>query len=784
MKQFIKALSALALIVANLSAHAAPALMYNSIADTPPQLIAALVRTVAKNSSIDSNYTIAQDGCSMLKAQHLTGCFGAKGADFSAGTTRMSLTLTAWGRPGMIKPAQMRRGHPQANRIAYMGQGIEEWWRALPLGYEQGFTISRRPAGHGWVVLLLRASAKPTVIKDTIAWGNLRYGKLHVTDAHGKVLTAKLAATGKTIRLKLDTTSASFPITVDPLVWTQQRDIASDGAANDYFGWSVALSSDGSTALVGAPKKTVGVQSNHGEVYVFTNSSGVWSQTAELTASDGAAGDEFGWSVALSGDGTTALVGADAKSISGHGDQGAAYVFTNSSGTWQQIAELTASDGGTSDTFGHAAALSTDGNTALVTAYNIAIGSNTFLGAAYVFTKSGGSWSQSAELTASDESEFDGFGESAAISSDGTTVLVGSRYKTVSSNVGQGVVYVFSKPTDGWVTTSTADAILTASDGAANDNFGVSVALSDDGATSLIGAAWHLVGNNTSQGTAYVFTNSGGTWNQSAELTASDGTARDLFGVSVGISGDGTSALVGSNNKPVGVNASQGAVYLFSKPTSGWVTTASYSAEIIADDGAANDNFGASVALSDTGVTALVGVRNKKISNNTSQGAAYFVPMTNLSGVLNTPSQTTINSDFDSQYILTNNSTTASGDIRVQLPLPTSGAAYVSISSTQGTCGYDNTSKVATCDLGSIPGSGTMTSATLSLTATAAAGETISQSASLADMAKGSPTVDATAVTTVTDTRGGGALDLWSLLLLFTLVSLAKCRKAYDPVGL
>src|SRR5262249_13605387 len=138
---------------------------------------------------------------------------------------------------------------------------------------------------------------------------------------------------------------------------------AADGAANDLFGSSVALSGDGNTALVGAPAKTIGTTAAQGAAYVFVRSGSIWSQQAELTAADGAARDAFGESVALSRDGNTALVGAYAKTIGANTSQGAAYVFVRGGSAWSQQAEFIAADGTLGDYFGLSAALSADGNT-------------------------------------------------------------------------------------------------------------------------------------------------------------------------------------------------------------------------------------------------------------------------------------------------------------------------------------------------------------------------------------------------------------------------------------
>jgi hypothetical protein len=209
---------------------------------------------------------------------------------------------------------------------------------------------------------------------------------------------------------------AAYVFTGSGSTWTQQAKLtASDGAPFDDFGISVALS--GTTAVVGALGNN-----GRGAAYVFTGSGSTWTQQAKLTASDGAPGDEFGISVALSG--TTAIVGA----YGGKSFTGAAYVFTNSGSTWTQQAKLTASDGAANNDFGFSVALS--GSTAVVGAF----GNSSGIGAAYMFTRSGTTWSQQAKLTASGG----GFGNSVTLS--GSTALVGAPLNP--SHIGAAFVFV------------------------------------------------------------------------------------------------------------------------------------------------------------------------------------------------------------------------------------------------------------------------------------------------------------------------------------------------------
>jgi nucleoside-specific outer membrane channel protein Tsx len=352
--------------------------------------------------------------------------------------------------------------------------------------------------------------------------------------------------------------------------WSQQAELtASDGAPNDELGLSVALS--GSTAVVGA----VGTNSGTGAAYVFVRSGTTWSQQAELTASDGTANDELGYSVAVSG--STALAGDPTR----NGATGAAYVFVRSGTTWSQQAELTASDGGPYDDLGLSVALS--GSTAVVGAP----GKNSSSGTAYVFTRSGTTWSQQPQLGHSLGAADDNFGGSVAVS--GSIAVVGAWGRRVDT----GAAYVFALPSQ--------QAELTASDGSRNDQFGYSVAVS--GSTAVVGAPF----KQSSTGAAYVFVRSGKTWSQQAKITASDGAPGDDFGTSVGLSG--STAVVGAPHQ----GSSTGEAYVFVRSGTTW----SEQQKLTASDGAAGDSFGWSVAVS--GLTAVVGAYGR--SSDT--GGAY-----------------------------------------------------------------------------------------------------------------------------------------------------------------
>jgi hypothetical protein len=357
--------------------------------------------------------------------------------------------------------------------------------------------------------------------------------------------------------------------------WSQQTELtASGGVANDNAGYSVAIS--GSTAVVGA----YGRSSAAGAAYVFVRSGTTWSQQAEIDDPAAATGDDFGWSVAISG--STVVVGADQD---GNGGSGAAYVFVRSGTTWSQQATLADPGGAGGDLFGYSVAVS--GSTAVVGAE----GSNSSTGAAYVFVRSGTTWSQQAPLTASDGAPDDFFGVSVAVS--GSTAVVGAD----GNNTFAGAGYVFVRSGTNW----SQQAEIADPGAALDDFFGVSVAVS--GSTAVVGAT----GANSGTGAAYVFVRSGTNWSQQAELTASDAASGADFGDSVALTG--ATLAVGADGLAGSANGA--AAYVFVRAGTAW------SQETELTDGASNDAFGISVGIS--GTTAVVGAS----STNSFTGAAY-----------------------------------------------------------------------------------------------------------------------------------------------------------------
>ncbi len=348
--------------------------------------------------------------------------------------------------------------------------------------------------------------------------------------------------------------------------------LASNGGEGDSLGAAVSIS--GNTALVGASRGN----GFSGTAYLYENAAGVWTEVAQLVASDGAVGDEFGTAVSISGD--VAVVGAHLHQNDGF-TVGAAYVFEKIGGVWTQAAELLASDGEDRDNFG--ISVSTSGTAIIVGAHtddDLGLSS----GSAYVFEKAGGAWTQVAKLLASDGAGGDAFG--IRVSIEGDTAVVGAR-KSDSNGIDFGAAYVFDRIAGVW----TESARLVASDGASDDAFGNAVTQSGD--TVVVGA-WKDDDLGAESGSAYVFEKVGGAWTQAAKLHASDGAAGNGFAWSASISGD--ALIFGAFADGV-----TGSAYVFEKTGGVWTQTA----KLLASDGAADDSFGWSVSLS--GAAAIVG---------------------------------------------------------------------------------------------------------------------------------------------------------------------------------
>ena len=611
------------------------------------------------------------------------------------GVVGMRLVRSAYGAlttrlAGTVEPVAFR------NVVRYRHPGLVEWYRNGPLGLEQGFTVSRRPIGHASGPLqlalalsgTLRARSRGGDIEFVSRAGGvaLRYGQLRVLDGSGRPVRSALSLTGRSLLLRVWDRRARYPLVIDPVIepgvkfvgnctqscsgpnGTGETTVADTGGGQ--FGISVALSGNGRTALVGA----WGDRGLQGAAWVFTRSGSIWNQQGAKLVGDcthscsgpSATGESgqggFGVAVALSGDGNTALVGGDSDANSA----GAVWVFTRSGTVWSQqgaklVGDCEQSCSGPNGTgeglggdFGVSVAVSRDGDTALIGARGV----NGDDGAAWVFTRSASLWSQQgAKLVGNCTQSCSGpngtgviespnelggvaFGTQVAISSDGSTALIGAP----GDNNGRGAAWVFTRSGAVWSQqgaklvgdcTHACSRSRGIGEISAPENgggaFGDSVALSGDANTALIGAP----GDNKAAGAAWVFVRSGPVWSQQGAKLVGDcdhscsgpdgigevGTG--AFGIDVALSGDGDTALIGAWYD----RHYRGAAWVFTRSRSVWhqqgaklIDDCTHSCSGPSGSGAIGaGGFGSSVALPNHGDTVLVSAPG----DNHSTGAAW-----------------------------------------------------------------------------------------------------------------------------------------------------------------
>ena len=367
------------------------------------------------------------------------------------------------------------------------------------------------------------------------------------------------------------------------------------GAAGQQ-GTGAALSSDGNTALVGGP----GDNNGTGAVWVFTRSNGVWTQQGNKIVGTGAAGSALqGASVSVSADGNTAIVGGP----SDNGFAGAAWVFTRTNGVWsQQGGKLVGTNAAGAASQGFAVALSGDGSTAIVGGAN----DNNGFGAAWVFTRSNGAWiQQGGKLVgtggagAPQQQAF-----SVALSADGNTAIAGG----IGDNNNEGAVWVFTRSNGVW--TQQGNKLVGTGGVGTIQQQGNSVALSADGNTAIAGGN----GDNNDAGAVWVFTRSNGVWSPQGDKLVGTGAAGSAQqGAAVSVSGDGNTFIEGGFND----NNASGAAWVFTRSNGVW----SQQGGKLTGAGAAGSKVsqGSSVAVSGDGNTALIGA----FGDNNNAGAVW-----------------------------------------------------------------------------------------------------------------------------------------------------------------
>ena len=421
-------------------------------------------------------------------AQRLRAGFSRDGVTVASGRARLGMRLSAYGYASTLEPVGPAPPRTAGNRVNYAHGALTEWYANGPLGIEQGFDVAARPgaaAGPLTLSIALSGNLSARMRGGSVLLSGrgttLRYGNLHVTDARGRVLRSWLQPLNGRVLIRVADRGATYPLRIDPLIQQGKKLTGTGGSGAGRFGYSVALSADGDTALIGGRYGSIGA----GAAWVFTRSGSTWTQQGGKLVGTGHAGagefghigeGEFGLSVALSADGDTALIGGPAD----NGNTGAAWVFTRSGSTWSQQGEKLTGAGEIEEArFGEKVALSADGGTALIGGR----GDNGSTGAAWVFTRTGSTWTQQGgKLTGTGEAGVGRFGASVALSEQGDTALIGGP----GDESGTGAAWVFTRSGSTWTQQS---GKLTGTGEAGVGEFGISVALSADGGTALIGGS-------------------------------------------------------------------------------------------------------------------------------------------------------------------------------------------------------------------------------------------------------------------------------------------------------
>ena len=457
----------------------------------------------------------------------------------------------------------------------------------------------------------LNPSGSQLILRDASGAARLRYELVSALDAQGKLLPVRFELGGETptnpdaflLTISVLAEHPAAPLSITALIYSEQAILsASDAAQGDGFGYNVSLDSD--TVVVGAPFASPGGASNLGSAYVFTRNQGAaeaWGQVVKLIPSLGAAGDQFGRSVAVDGD--WIAVGAPFDSIGIGTNSGTVYLYYRNQGgaeAWGEVTRIYPADFVSNDYFGFSLAL--DGDTLAVGVYLDDDAAGADQGSVYLFSRNQGganAWGQVTKIYAADAAAGDQFGFSLDLNND--HVVVGAPFADGAAGADQGAAYLFARNQGGADAWGQA-AKLTSAAPAAGDLFGYAASLFND--TVVVGAPLRDGSAGLNQGAAYVFRFRQGllnTWEQLAELTGSLVSGGDEFGGAVSVSQD--IIVVGAPKDSGPLSQYQGAAYLFERNQGGsdaWGETQRLSGSVATG----NDSFGFSVDASGRALVA------------------------------------------------------------------------------------------------------------------------------------------------------------------------------------
>lgn len=556
-------------------------------------------------------------------------------------------------------------------------------------------------------------------------------------------------------------------------------------ATGNYLGYGAwnanALSDDGKTALVGDGYATLGGNSDSGKVLFYSYTNGAWTETQEIDDPAATASDYFGITVALSGDGQSALIASYGVAATPT-NSGVAYLYTLSNGKWTLAHTFDDPNATSDDYFSYGGvALSDDGKTAVITAGYETVNSNTYSGEIYVFSDASGSWQSVFSATDPDAAASDYFGLPAAISADGNSVVVGSD-AAVSGATSAGKAYLYTLSNGHWTQAHEFDDPLAA----VTDYFGYGgLALSQDGSTAVIGSYGAKQGSTANAGVGYIYKETNGNWGTPTVIIDPDNNTADYFSYPLGVSLDGTKAYFG-NEATVGSAAHAGKAYVYALGSSSW----SLLKEIDDPKGAQDDYFSYGAALSGDGETLLSSAPYQTVNSLTDAGEVYaYQSQADLALAMSADSSSvTKGKQVALELTVTNNdSVVTANNVIATVTLPT-GMNYASTDAANGSCA--DSGSTVTCTLTSL-GPGATWQPAVTVTAAAAGSQAVSASVSSnqPDPVSSNDTASATVKVTAASSSsgssgsstgssgGGGSLGLLVLGMLGGLQAFAGRRR-------
>jgi hypothetical protein len=592
--------------------------------------------------------------------------FAGDGVTFTPveGAWRSSLALEAYGYGRSLRPVAAAQMIATGTRVEYRRGHVTEWYENGREGLRQWFRLDARPAnalpyGDLKIRIGVAGDLAPRLARDgqidLVARDGsqtLRYAGLKAWDANGRELETAMNVESGAIVLRVDDTEAAYPLTVDPVV-QQARLVAFDGAAGDQFGWDVAI--DGNTAVIGAFTDD-NVFGDDGSAYVYVRSGGTWTIQQKLPNPAANSSDQFGYSVSISGD--TLVVGARLDDQT-NSDAGNAWVYVRTGTTWDLQARLDSRTNQSGAQFGFDVAIDGDFIVVGVPFDNFNTSSD---GTVNIFRRSGTTWSRdNTQRGGSSDGRMDSavgesnqrFGQSVAIS--GTTIVVGAPFQNFNTT-DDGTVYVIVRNSGNnqWEYQAQRLGVNQGTSGQNSARLGWSVDVDGD---TFIAGEYLFDSAQGDQGRAYVFTRSGGSWTRRANLENPTPGSSDWFGHAVAV--DGNFAIVGAplDDNARGSDAGAAYTYIGSNQNQTWTLDDT----IIQADGASSDQFGYAVNVD--GNVFIVGSFADDNERGSDAGSAWIYTLNRAPTIQDIPNQnatedvlftvTAVGSDPDPGNVLT-----------------------------------------------------------------------------------------------------------------------------------